>query len=271
MSDHTTDTGLLPGLKPVLEALEARPESIIQIFLRKGQYKNEIKKIVELCSQRHIPVKFVEPDRLARMASSHGDAPVSHQGVVARVVEKEFCPLEKLLADVPGSPLPLLLALDQVQDTGNLGALARTMYALGGAGIIVPTHNSALPGPAAMRASAGALRLLPLARVVNLANALDFAEEKGFYIYGTGCDFSPQSGSSKKNASCIDVFENSIEFPAIIVLGSENKGIRPVVAKRCSQFLRIPMARKFDSLNVAQTGAILIGLCAATFFHKRNL
>lgn len=273
MSEFITDNGILPGVKPVLEALETRPESVIQVFCRKGQYKNEIKKIVELCSLSHIPVKFVEPERLARMASSHGDSPVTHQGVVARLVEKEFCPLDKLLAEAPAAPLPLLLALDQVLDTGNLGALARTMYALGGSGIIVPTHNSALPGSAAMRASAGALRLLPLARVVNLAKALDFAEESGFYIYGTGCgaNFPALNASGKKYPSCIDVFELSIDFPAIIVLGSENRGIRPAVAKRCQQFLHIPMARKFDSLNVAQTGAILIGLCAANLFNKKNL
>ena len=149
------------------------------------------------------------------------------------------------------APLPLVVALDQVQDPGNVGTLCRTLYALGGAGVILPRHNSAYLGPAAHRAAAGALERLPVARVTNLAHALDEAEEAGFSIYGAGC-----------GPDAADAFEHAMQLPAVLVLGNEDKGLRPGVAKRCGRMLRIPLARKFDSLNVAQAGAILLGLAA---------
>ena len=147
-----------------------------------------------------------------------------------------------------------ILALEAVQDPGNVGTLCRTLYALGGAGIIMPRHNSAYLGPAARRAAAGALEHLPVARVTNLGHALDSAEEAGLTIYGAGGQ--PGSGS-------LDAFAEPMCLPAILVLGNEDKGLRPGVAKRCAHMLRIPLARTFDSLNVAQAGAILLGLAAS--------
>ena len=85
----------------------------------------------------------------------------------------------------------------------------------------------------------------------NLAHALDEAEEAGFSIYGAGC-----------GPDAADAFEHAMQLPAVLVLGNEDKGLRPGVAKRCGRMLRIPLARKFDSLNVAQAGAILLGLAA---------
>ena len=84
-----------------------------------------------------------------------------------------------------------------------------------------------------------------------LAHALDEAEEAGFSIYGAGC-----------GPDAADAVEHAMQLPAVLVLGNEDKGLRPGVAKRCGRMLRIPLARKFDSLNVAQAGAILLGLAA---------
>ena len=161
---------------------------------------------------------------------------------------------EKVLAAVADAPLPLMLALDQVQDPGNVGTLCRTLYSLGGAGMLLPRHNSAYLGPAARRAAAGALEHLPVAQVTNLARALDSAEEAGLTIYGAGGAKGPHS---------LDAFTDRMRLPAVLVLGNEDKGLRPGVAKRCAHMLRIPLARPFDSLNVAQAGAVLLGLAAA--------
>ena len=154
--------------------------------------------------------------------------------------------------DAAGAGRRLTLALDQVQNPGNLGTLCRSLYALGGAGVLLPRHNSAYLGPAAQRAAAGALERLPIARVDNLGHALDSAEEAGLTIYGAGCG----------GASSVSAFDESLRLPAVLVLGNEDKGLRPGVAKRCSRMLHIPLARPFDSLNVAQAGAILLGLAA---------
>ncbi|WP_165177300.1 RNA methyltransferase [Desulfovibrio sp. ZJ369] len=259
MSEHSDDAPLLPGLKPVLELLQSEPQRIDLVFCKKGLRSREALEVQNLCRHNGVRFSLVEQaalDRLCRDARQGRDS-VAHQGVVARLAVTGFCRLENLLTAVSDAPLPLLLALDQVQDPGNVGTLCRTLYALGGAGLLLPRHNSAYLGPAARRAAAGALEHLPVARVTNLAHALDAAEEAGLTVYGTG------GAGGAQGPNCLDAFTSSLRLPAVLVLGNEGKGLRPGVAKRCSQFLRIPLARPFDSLNVAQAGAVLLGLAAA--------
>lgn len=250
---ETKDTVLLPGLKPVLELLRESPERIDSVACRKGSRSPEFLEIQELCRQHHVHYTLVENSALDRLCRS-GNAPAHHQGVVARLSCVPTVSLEKLLEDALQAPFPLVIALDQVKDPGNVGTLARTMYALGAAGLLLPEHNSAFLGPAALRSSAGALGRLPVTRAVNLARALDEAEERGFTIYGTG-----QSGS----APVLNPYVQGLQLPAVLVLGSEEKGLRPGVAKRCSMWLKIPFRRTFDSLNVAQAGGILLALAQA--------
>lgn len=201
----------------------------------------------------------------------------SHQGVIARVFDAGFAELGDILRDAPDAPLPLIVALDQVQDPGNVGTLARTLYALGAAGLIVVRHGGAALGGAAARAAAGALEKLPVTKVTNLARALDEADEAGYTIYaaggsagGTDADVASErkDGKGGKHASApLNPFTEPLRTPAVLVLGNEDTGIRPNVAKRCHFTLTIPMARDFDSLNVAQAGAILVG-CFAARRHK---
>lgn len=252
---ETTDSYILPGLKPVLELLREAPGRVDQVVCRKGGHSPELQEIQELCRRNHIHYQLVAPpalDRLCHSGNEKGGA--NHQGVVARLASISTVSLEELLASAVSAPLPLVVALDQVKDPGNVGTLARTMYALGAAGLLMPEHNSAFLGPAALRSSAGALGRLPVCRATNLARALDEAEEKGFFIYGTGCDASRPT---------VNPYLEGLQLPAVLVLGSEEKGLRPGVAKRCSRWLNIPFRRDFDSLNVAQAGGILLALAAA--------
>ncbi|WP_442935497.1 TrmH family RNA methyltransferase [Nitratidesulfovibrio sp. 1201_IL3209] len=223
------------------------------------------------------------PSRVPRSSRpshpSHPSRPSrpSHQGVIARVFDAGFADLGDILRDAPDAPLPLIVALDQVQDPGNVGTLARTLYALGAAGLVVVRHGGAALGGAAARAAAGALEKLPVAKVTNLARALDEADEAGYTVYaaggaaggaadgaagGAGADRDGKPGSGPRNP-----FTEPLRTPAVLVLGNEDTGIRPNVAKRCHFTLAIPMARDFDSLNVAQAGAILVG-CFAARRHK---
>lgn len=252
----TVSAPLLPGIKPVLELLLDTPQRVDTVYCRKGLRSREAQQIQQLCRANHLRYSLVEGaalDRLCRGAQQGQAEHVNHQGVVARLAATTFQPLEAVLDAVRDAPLPLLLALDQVQDPGNLGTLCRSLYALGGAGILLPRHNSAYLGPAAQRAAAGALERLPIARVDNLGHALDSAEEAGLTIYGAGCG----------GPAAVNAFEEILTLPAVLVLGNEDKGLRPGVGKRCSRMLHIPLARPFDSLNVAQAGAILLGLAAA--------
>ncbi|WP_462323952.1 23S rRNA (guanosine(2251)-2'-O)-methyltransferase RlmB [Desulfoplanes sp.] len=239
--NQDTSNHLVIGRKPVTELLQTTPEKIETVYLldRAGR---DMQAIQTICRAQRIKYKRLPADKLSRIFSG------THQGVVARVVSQGFCPLETLIDKVRTTPFPLILALDQVQDPGNLGTLSRTLYAFGGAGIILPKNRSAFPGPAASRASAGALEKTPITQVTNLARSLETCAQAGLTIYATAMQDRAR-----------DLFTEDPVFPAVLVLGNEEKGIRQGVLKRCAQVLTIPMAGTFDSLNVAQAGAVVMG------------
>lgn len=248
---------LQPGLKPVTELLLQDPAKIDAVFLRKGRKDRDTDRIIDLCREKSVRFSLVDDTFLDRLWKGR------HQGVIARLFSGGFTDIEDMLGAAADQPMPLILALDQVQDPGNAGALARTMYALGGAGIIVPKHNGVYLGAAAARIAAGALDKLPVAKVSNLAQALDAALDAGFTVYGA------EMGVSDSSALRENVFSFTPRLPAVLVLGSEEAGLRPIIKKRCSSFITIPFARQFDSLNVAQAGAILISAFAAACGFSR--
>lgn len=246
------DGAILSGIKPVLELLEREPERIDTIFLRKGRRSQDTDRLLDLCRASKVRFSLTDAQTLEKLC------PAGHQGVVARLFEAGFTEFSDLLTSCTDAPLPLILVLDQVQDPGNAGTLARTLYALGGAGLVIPRHNGSYLGAGARRAAAGALERLPVAKVMNIARALDEARDAGFQIYGAALG----EGS-------LDAFTCRLHTPALLVLGNEDHGIRPQVAKRCHAMLHIPMLRDFDSLNVAQAGGILTSCFARQHLEKR--
>lgn len=247
-------TYYLPGVKPVLEALEREPRRILEIYTRANANSPESRRVAELCAHAGIPLKLRDNRFLDALCESGNSRKVAHQGFVALVSADNMVSIDELLRLALAAPLPLIIALDQARDPGNIGSISRAAYALGCAGLLVPSRNSGrLLGPGAMKSSAGALERLPCAEVVNLARALDEAAEQDFYIYGA-------AGDARNSENAFDVVWT---FPAVLVLGGEENGIRPGVMKRCQTIVRVPFAREFDSLNIAQAGAILIGLIAA--------
>ena len=234
-----TNAHLTPGRKPVLELLASRPEALDTVFL--SEDAAGLGDVIGKCRELGVRFRKVRRPDLDRMY------PGNHQGVVARLRGRQLVELEELIAQACRSTFPLILALDQVQDPGNVGTLARTLLALGGAGLLFPKDRTAFIGPAAAKAAAGALDSLPLCQVVNLARALDACAEAGLAIYGSGT--GPESR---------DLFQARLHFPAVLVLGNEDKGMRPNVGKRCTEKLSIPMQGGFDSLNVAQAGAMIM-------------
>lgn len=235
---------ILPGMKPVLELLESDPGKIDHLYLRRGKTGREVSAVLTLCREHGVRHTMVEDDVLARLCGSAG-----HQGIAVRLREVSYVPFETLLENAFEAPLPLIIALDQVLDPGNVGTLVRTMYAMGAAGLVVPKHNSAFLGAGASRSAAGSLEKLPIAEVVNLARAMELAGKSGYTVY-----YADMHG---KNALDAEV-QAALSFPAVLVLGSEEKGVRQGVQNHCSCALSVPFLREFDSLNVAQAGAVLL-------------
>ncbi|WP_319777611.1 23S rRNA (guanosine(2251)-2'-O)-methyltransferase RlmB [Maridesulfovibrio sp.] len=240
-NDKDKDTTVIAGRKPVQELLLDSPERIDLLYLQKGRQDKNFERTIQRCKKHGIKYKIADKTELGRIF------PGNHQGIIARVAALSFADYDEILENLSESPLPLLIVLDQVQDPGNVGVLSRSLYALGGAGIVTAKHGGAFLGPAAVKASAGALNKLAVARVNNISQALDKAIDMGINIYGAGLDVDSTSA-----------YTAEINLPAILVLGNEEKGIRFNVEKRCQKLIHIPFRREFDSLNVAQAGAMLI-------------
>lgn len=233
------ESNYIPGRKPVLELISTAAERIDLVLIKKP-VPGDLRQIIEKCKQSKVRFRLTPGQELDRLGSGH-------QGVIARIRSTRNVQPEDIYAGAADYSFPVILALDQVQDPGNLGSLARTMAAFGGAGLITPKDRSAHLGPGAMKSSAGAITRIDMAQVTNLARSLDMAGDQGFWIYGAVM-------REGKN-----LFEASFNYPAVLVLGGEEKGIRPNVLKRCHEKIHIPMPGGFDSLNVAQAGAVILG------------
>lgn len=233
------ESSYIQGRKPVLELLSLSGGRVDLVLIKKP-VPGDLRQVIEKCKQAGVRFRLTSAQELDRLARGH-------QGVVARIRAISGVRPEDIFSLSEHSVFPVILALDQVQDTGNFGTLARTMAALGGMGIITPKDRSAYLGEGAMKSSAGAITRIKLAQVTNMARTLDQALDEGLWIYGAA------SGDGK------NVFEVDFSFPAVLVLGGEEKGIRPNVLKRCHEKVHIPMPGGFDSLNVAQAGAVILG------------
>lgn len=165
-----------------------------------------------------------------------------HQGIVAEVEAYPYADPEELLEAGDS----LLLALDQVQDPRNLGAVARSAEVAGAAGLVIPERRSAAVTAACCKTSAGAVEHLPIARVRNLADWLAAAKQAGFWIWGADAD-APQSHT-----------ETDLTGPTVIVMGGEAKGLRPRVAETCDGLMSIPQRGRIDSLNVSAAATVLL-------------
>ncbi len=166
----------------------------------------------------------------------------AHQGVALRAAPLEPAPLAQLATPVAG----LLVMLDRVTDPQNVGAVFRSAAAFGARGVIVQErHAPAFTGVLA-KAAAGALDVVPHARVVNLARALDELSDLGWRAVGLAGDADDALDA---------VLDNR---PTLLVLGSEGEGLRRLVGEHCDALARIPMPGGFESLNVAAAAAIAL-------------
>jgi 23S rRNA (guanosine2251-2'-O)-methyltransferase len=165
-----------------------------------------------------------------------------HQGVVAEVDSYPYADPRGLLR----GDAPLIVALDQVQDPRNLGAVARSAEFAGAAGLVIPDRRSAEVTAVTCKTSAGAVEHLAIARVRNLADWLAEAKDAGFWIWGADAEASSPP------------WDVDLTGKTVLVLGGEGKGIRPRVAAACDDLIALPQGGKVDSLNVSAAAAALL-------------
>ncbi|HET9162326.1 MAG TPA: 23S rRNA (guanosine(2251)-2'-O)-methyltransferase RlmB [Solirubrobacterales bacterium] len=176
-------------------------------------------------------------DELERLCGSP-----DHQGVVAEVDPYPYADPNALL----GLPGALILALDQVQDPRNLGAVCRSAEFAGAAAVVIPERRSAEVTAVVCKASAGAVEHLDIVRVRNLADWLAAAKEAGFWVWGADAEASQAP------------WDTDLSGPTVLVLGGEGKGLRPRVASACDGLVALPREGKVGSLNVSAAATALL-------------
>ena len=235
------DDDLLWGINPVHEALVAR--NLSEILVQRGKGGPRVQEIVDLARAGGVRLRFVDQNRL-------GVAPgCRHQGVVARRAETVFLSLDRLLAEAAeeGKPNLRLLILDSIQDPRNLGSILRSALVAGFRHVILTRERTAPVSGTVARSSAGALAHLKLCRVVNLVETLKELQQHGFWSYGAVVSEDGQS-----------IYKTDFSGKVALVIGSEGKGIRPLVQKTCDHLITIPMQSDFDSLNVSVAAAVIM-------------
>jgi 23S rRNA (guanosine2251-2'-O)-methyltransferase len=183
------------------------------------------------------PVVIEDAAAIERRCGSDG-----HQGVCAEVDPYPYGDATGLLA-VPDA---LIVALDEVTDPQNLGAICRTAESVGATGVVIPEHRSALVTPAVCKASAGAVEHLPVAIVRNLADFLGEAKATDAWCYGAAAGARTRYDQPDWRGR------------AVLVLGAEGKGLRPRVADACDDLISLPMRGRIESLNVSATAAAVL-------------
>jgi 23S rRNA (guanosine2251-2'-O)-methyltransferase len=231
----------LTGPHAVREALVAgRP--LQTVLVARGRQGGRLDEIVGLAKRNGVPVRFEDRVRLDQMAGTH-----EHQGVVAMVASRTTVALEDLLAHTRAQPGPgLLVLLDGVEDPQNLGAIIRTALAVGAAGVVIPERRAAGLGDAAARASAGAVAHLPVARVTNLARAMETLKSAGYWLVGL-------DERAERRYTEVDLTGS-----VALVLGGEGKGLHQLVRERCDFLVSIPSRGPVPSLNVSVAAGIAL-------------
>jgi len=192
--------------------------------------------------QSGVRVTLEPPEEIARRAGSDG-----HQGICAEVSDFSYVDEGQLLA----VDRALIVALDQVQDPQNLGAICRSAECAGAAGVVLPERRAAEVTPAVCKASAGAVEHLPLAQVRNLTDFLTAAKARDFWCYGADGD------------ARLDYRQVDLSGPVVLVMGSEGKGLRPRVASACDALISLPLHGRIESLSVGAAAAVLLYAAAA--------
>lgn len=233
---------IIYGIHPVLEALKAGRRKLFEILIVKEKSLSSLNKIYVFAKRAKINIKKVEKKHLDLIANTD-----QHQGVCAATSSYPFIHFSDITKPSNSSDTSLfLLLLDNIQDPHNLGAIIRTALCSGVDGIIIPKNRAAPPTSAVSKASAGALEHMRIARVVNIARTAQDLKKMGLWIFGLdmGGDLS--------------VFSADFSDRTAIIIGGEQRGIRPVVKKQCDFLISIPQKGEINSLNASVAGGIIM-------------
>lgn len=229
---------IIYGTHPVEEVLELVPDRIHRLISSRWGAK-ELARIAELSKANGVKVDHVPGPSLDELVDGN------HQGIAAELHPFNYAPLERVIERTAENPHACVLVLDQVQDPQNFGSILRSAAGLGIDAVIVPKDRAASVTGVVVRASAGLAFRVPVVQVTNVARCLDELKEHGFWTVGAFMDGTP-------------AWDIDFRMKTALVMGSEQKGIRPLVERKCDFRTSIPMKLGTESLNVGVASAILL-------------
>ena len=224
------------GKNVVSSMLKDRRE-ILTLYLLEGRKDIET---VSLAKSQNIRIKYVSKAELDRLVSGN------HQGYVAEVREYKTYTIEEITDSIPEGKLPLIVALDSLQDPHNLGALLRTMSCVGGDGVIIEKNRSVSLNGTVAKVSVGAIDKVKVAQVTNLAQTLRKLKEMGYWVIGTDVNQAQ------------DYRRVRYDMPVVLVIGAEGTGMRRLIGETCDLKIKLPMEGDIGSLNASVACGILL-------------
>ena len=238
------DTNFIYGKNPVIEAINAK--KAIKVFLV-SNFSDQ--KILTLIKNNKVPVNYIAPNEMDKMANNG-----VHQGIGAELKPYQTVSLEEIIYKAKKKDKKIIVMLDGIEDPHNLGAILRSADVFEASGIILPKHNSVSLNATVAKTSAGAINYVPVAIVNNLNQAIATLKQEGYWIVST-------DGSATISYSSI-----KYDFPVVVVIGSEGKGVSSLVLKNSDYIVKIPQFGHVNSLNASVAAGILLAEV-----HKSNI
>ncbi len=247
-------TELLYGIHPVAEALVAGKRDVFEIYISKEKHSKRLDNIETHAAALNIKLHKVNMARIEAMVRDR-----KHQGVCATVSPYPYTAFSDMLAcETDSKNSRFFLLLDNILDPHNFGAIIRTALCVGVDGIIITKDRSVPPTPAVSKTSAGALEHARVAMVTNLAGTITTLKKNGVWIFGM--DMAAEK----------TIYSTDLSGNIAVVLGGEEKGIRPLSKKHCDVLISIPQVSKIDSLNASVAGSIVMYEAFRQKHHKNK-
>ena len=229
---------LLSGRNPIREAIRSGRD-IEKLMVAKGDLSATAKEIIAMARDAHIPIQTVDRSRLDEITRNH-------QGMLAFASAYRYYDVEDMLAEAEDKgEAPFLIVLDGVTDPQNLGAIIRTAACVGAHGVIVPERRAVGLTPSAVKASAGAIECVKVARVTNLTRTLQMLKEKGVWLFA---------------ADMVGEDYRTVDFsgPIALIVGAEGEGVSRLVLENCDHRVSLPMRGGVGSLNASVAAGVMM-------------
>ncbi|MFI6845996.1 23S rRNA (guanosine(2251)-2'-O)-methyltransferase RlmB [Kitasatospora sp. NBC_00085] len=234
---------LVFGRNSVVEALQGGVPATALYVMQFIDTDDRVRDAFQAANDRGIPLMEAPRPQLDQMTGG-----MNHQGLVLQVPPYEYAHPEDLLADAADAGEDaLIMALDGVTDSRNLGAVVRSAAAFGAHGVVIPERRAAGMTAGAWKTSSGAAARLPVARATNLTRALEAYQKAGLMVVGLAADGEAEVGDLE-----------ALSGPVVIVAGSEGKGLSRLVSETCDIRVRIPMPGATESLNAGVAAGIVL-------------